>query len=139
MIKGMQELDNVNKRLDNVNKRLDNENKQLRQEVSELKDMMQKFLSTKAAVSITGGYLSQNSPNPVNKSTVISFRIPEGSKSANIMITQVGSGKVIRTVPVGIGASQLTLETASLATGAYAYSLLIDGKKVDTKQMLIER
>ncbi len=83
--------------------------------------------------------IGQNYPNPFTKSTVISFSIPTESNSANIVVTQMGSGKIIKTLPVSIGTSQVALDAASLAAGVYAYILYVDGKKVDTKQMVITR
>jgi len=119
---------------------LDAENNKLKTEVAQLKDMMEKNTNVKSDASgLSGSYLSQNSPNPGNNTTVIAFRIPKESRSASLLITQTASGKIVKNIPVAIGTSQVTLETGSFASGAYTYSLLIDGKKVDTKQMLIER
>ncbi|HXL55434.1 MAG TPA: hypothetical protein VN958_04200, partial [Chitinophagaceae bacterium] len=115
------------------------ENKKLREDYAQLQAQMDKINTKTGALSLSGGYLGQNSPNPGNNSTIINFRIPEGSSSASLLITATASGKIIRTIPVAIDASQVTLETGSLASGAYTYSLLINGKKVDTKQMLIQR
>jgi hypothetical protein len=70
---------------------------------------------------------------------VISFNIPKESNAGNIVVIETGSGKKIKTIPLSAGTSQLTLDAASLAAGAYSYSLYIDGKKVDTKQMIITK
>jgi hypothetical protein len=43
--------------------------------------------------------------------------------AASIVITQTGSGKIIKTLPVSIGTSQVTLNAASLAVGAYTYTI----------------
>jgi hypothetical protein len=54
-------------------------------------------------------------------------------------VSQTGSGKVMKTIPLSSGSSQLTFDGASLSAGSYTYSLYIDGKKVDSKQMIINR
>ena len=125
LIKGMQELEQ--------------ENTQLKSELTELKQLVNQYIKPAAAASLSKATLGQNYPNPFTKSTVISFSIPTESNSANIVVTQMGSGKIIKTLPVSIGTSQLTLDAASLAAGVYAYILYVDGKKVDTKQMVITR
>jgi hypothetical protein len=126
LIKGIQELDG--------------ENAQLKSYLEELKQLVNQYIKpTVAAASLSKGTLGQNHPNPFTESTVISFAIPAESTSAKIVITQTGSGKIIKTLSVSIGASQLTFDAASLAAGTYAYTLYVDGKKVDTKQMVITR
>jgi len=146
LIKGMQELDvkttkldEKNTKLDDKNTKLEQENTQLRSELEELKQSVNQYTKLSSAASLGKTTLGQNYPNPFTKSTSISFSIPLESISAKIVITQTGSGKIIQTLPVSRGTSQLTLDAASLATGAYAYTLYVDGKKVDTKQMVIIR
>jgi hypothetical protein len=118
---------------------LDQENTQLKSELEELKQLVNQYIKPTVAGSLSKATLGQNHPNPFTKSTVISLAIPAESTSAKIVITQTGSGKLIKTLPVSIGASQLTFDAASLAAGTYAYTLYVDGKKVDTKQMVITR
>jgi len=125
LIKGMQELEQ--------------ENTQLKSELEELKQLVNQNIKPTAAVSRSKATLGQNYPNPFTKSTVISFSIPTKANSACIVITQTGSGKIIKTLLVPIDTSQLTLDAASLATGVYAYTLYVDDKKVGTKQMVISR
>jgi hypothetical protein len=118
---------------------LDQKNRQLKSELEELKQLVNQFIKLPAVASPSKVTLGQNYPNSFTKSTVISFSIPKESTSATIVITQTGSGKIIKTLPVSIGTSQLTLDAASLAVGAYAHTLYVDGKKVNTKQMTITR
>jgi hypothetical protein len=118
---------------------VDQENTQLKSELETLRQLVNQYIKPTAAGSLSKGTLGQNYPNPFTKSTAISFAIPTESNSASIVITQTGSGKIIKTLPVSIGTSQLNLDAASLAAGTYAYTLYVDGKKVDTKQMVITR
>ena len=132
LIKGMQELDQKNTKLEQ-------ENAQLKSELEELKQLINQSIKPTAAVSRSKATLGQNYPNPFNKSTVISFSISAKANSASIVVTQTGSGKIIKTLPVSTGTSQITLDAASLATGVYVYTLYVDDKKVGTKQMVIAR
>lgn len=124
MIKGMQELSK--------------QNDELKIQVATLTQTVSQLTKSNSAVSATTASITQNFPNPFTKSTIISFNVPQGS-SANIIVSQTGSGKVVKTIPLSAGASQLTFSGASLAAGSYSYSLYVDGRKIDTKQMVINR
>jgi len=124
MIKAMQELSK--------------QNDDLKNQVSTLTATVSQLTKSNGVVSASTASINQNFPNPFTKSTVISFNVPQGS-NANIVVSQTGSGKVIKTIPLSAGTSQLTFDGASLAAGSYSYSLYIDGKKIDSKQMVINR
>ena len=117
---------------------LNKENANLKNEVAQLKQMISQNTSSAAASSLSGASLGQNFPNPFNKNTVISFNIPKESNSASIVVSQTGTGKILKSIPVS-GTSQLTLDGASLSSGAYTYTLYIDGRKIDSKQMVINK
>ncbi len=47
-------------------------------------------------------------------------------------------GQVLKSVPLGNkGNGKISLYAGSLAAGSYVYSLWVDGKQLDSKQMLI--
>jgi len=82
--------------------------------------------------------LFQNQPNPANGSTVISFYIPANATSAMINITN-GQSSVL-SIPVSQrGNGQVTVNANDFATGTYNYSLVIDGKIIDTKGMILAK
>jgi hypothetical protein len=131
LIKAVQELDAENTVLNQKNAELENKLATLTQIVSQL-------TKSSSAISISSASLGQNFPNPFSKSTNISFNIPKESKTANIVVNEISSGKIIKSVTVS-GSSQITLDAASLAAGAYNYSLFVDGKLVATKQMILAK
>lgn len=79
--------------------------------------------------------LGQNIPNPFDNSTVIPFRIPKGCTSASIVISEFATGRMITVIPVSCSETHAMIEAGSLANGSYIYSLYVDGKVIDTKQM----
>jgi len=86
-----------------------------------------------------GAKLSQNSPNPFQQNTVIDFFIPETVQDAKIRVTNA-EGKVVGLVDITTkGEGQLNLDRKSYASGTYFYSLILDGKIIDTKQMVLTR
>lgn len=123
-------------------------NADLQQQLDELKQLVQQFTSRPSAadgvmpsssVVITGATLEQNQPNPFTETTLIQYFIPETVGTAALQITNV-EGKLIKLIPIkSRGKGQTRLEAQSLQAGTYFYTLLIDGKVLDTKQMMLTR
>ena len=81
--------------------------------------------------------LYSNIPNPFKEQTTISFFIPETSSRASIHIYNL-QGKQIKQIniePKGNGS--VTINGYELIPGMYMYSLIVDGKEVDTKKMIL--
>ena len=83
--------------------------------------------------------LGQNIPNPAANNTIIPFRIPKNCNSASIVISEVGSGKIVTAIPVSCSETHLAIDAGTLASGSYTYSLYINGKLVDSKQMILAK
>lgn len=85
------------------------------------------------------GFLKQNAPNPFHQNTVIEYALPENIQQAFIRITDA-KGRVLKMVDLGkSGQGKVNITAQELAAGAYYYSLIIDGKPVDTKLMLLTK
>ena len=83
--------------------------------------------------------ISQNSPNPCNASTEVSCTIPDNTSNAAIYIYDL-TGKVLDTIQIdGRGTTTATIETSGLAPAMYLYSLVCDGKVIDTKRMIVSK
>jgi len=82
-------------------------------------------------------YLLQNIPNPFNTKTTIRYFITENATSASLMIFDM-QGKYIKTYPI-INKKEGSTEIngGDLQPGMYLYSLIIDGKEIDTKRMIL--
>ncbi len=79
--------------------------------------------------------LGQNAPNPTKGETTISYRLPGGVGKAEIRISNP-AGQVIRTIAVS-KSGDLMLITDGLPAGVYPYALVVEGKVVETKTMVI--
>lgn len=89
--------------------------------------------------SSTKATLEQNSPNPFNQQTTISYFLPEGAKQGFVKISAM-DGTVIKTVAVtASGKGEIILNTTSIAPGVYNYQLVVDGVPTDSKQMVITK
>ena len=83
--------------------------------------------------------MDQNKPNPFSESTVIGLNIPEKTQKANIFIYDL-SGKQIKNVQVNErGETNITVYASELGAGMYIYTLVIDGKVVVTRRMIVEK
>lgn len=85
----------------------------------------------------TGFQMSQNEPNPFTHETVVKYTLPAGVTSAFMAVYDL-TGKQITTFPIEQkGSSSLTLTSEKLAAGIYLYSIVADGKVMDTKRMIV--
>ncbi len=92
---------------------------------------MQVLLSDKDAI-----ILNQNVPNPFADRTVITYNIPAVSGNAMIIFYD-NSGKVLKSVKIETrGMGSLTVFGDDLSTGTYIYSLVVDGKTIETRKMI---
>jgi len=80
--------------------------------------------------------LDQNSPNPFSEKTVISYFIPENIGDAQLVIYNQ-SGAILKTIPItNRGDGDLTVYASALSSGIFSYSIIADGKIIDTKKMI---
>lgn len=84
----------------------------------------------------TGASLQQNQPNPSRAGTAIPYYIPPGVKRAALQLTDAG-GRILKNIDLEQrGTGRLLLNTDQWSSGVYYYSLLVDGKVVDTRKMV---
>jgi hypothetical protein len=130
LVKAVQELSAQN---DTKDKTITELNAKLEKLQSQVASILKQLNSKDASIS----YLEQNAPNPSNSNTVIRYHVSSTTTSSNIVVTDV-NGRIVKTIALNNrGAGQATINAKELSTGSYFYSLVTDGKKVDTKQMLI--
>ncbi|NNE14529.1 MAG: T9SS type A sorting domain-containing protein [Saprospiraceae bacterium] len=81
--------------------------------------------------------LEQNSPNPFNGVTRISYIIPTDANNASIEIYDF-NGKMIKTMAVDhTGEGVLNVRAEDIPSGTYSYRLIVDGQTIGTKKMVI--
>ena len=83
--------------------------------------------------------LSQNTPNPFNTDTRVAYYLPETVSQAAIYIYDMqGAQKSVYSLTER-GNAIITINGGSLNAGMYLYSLIADGKLVDTKRMILTK
>ncbi len=81
--------------------------------------------------------LYQNNPNPFSTQTSVRFEIPSTTQAAQLHICNM-TGTLLKTISINQrGAGQATINANEFVAGMYLYSLVCDGKIVDTKQMML--
>ncbi|MCW3104413.1 MAG: hypothetical protein JWO09_2853 [Bacteroidetes bacterium] len=80
--------------------------------------------------------LDQNSPNPFAEQTTINYYLPEDVKTAQMLFYN-SNGLLIKTVELtSKGKGQVNVFANDLTKGVYTYTLVVDGKIVETKKMV---
>lgn len=139
LIASMQELDADKEReIDALNEKIASQ----QQQIDELKSLVQELISerngeTQPATLNRGASLNQNEPNPFYQSTRIGYFLPEDTGTAYLVITSV-DGKELRRIRLNKnGSGEVQLEAHTYPAGTYNYSLLVDGRIVDTRRMIL--
>lgn len=83
--------------------------------------------------------LCQNIPNPFDNSTVIPFRIPKNCNDASIVVTETSTGRIVTALPISCSETHAVIEAGKLSAGNYTYTLYVDGKLIDTKNMVLTK
>lgn len=101
-------------------------------------NMAPKTIVSEQPISLTTASLDQNIPNPpVNHATKIGYNIPKGARKSEIVITD-NYGKKLKAISLNVtGKGSMNIDTRGLTPGTYSYTLFVDGKMIDTKQMVV--
>jgi hypothetical protein len=88
-------------------------------------------------INIDDNILFQNNPNPFNEETIIKFNLSENSTNVSINIYDL-NGKQIKKVSIqDTNQKSIKLYSSDLYPGIFYYTLIVDGKDVDTKKLII--
>ncbi|WP_321289131.1 tail fiber domain-containing protein [uncultured Sunxiuqinia sp.] len=81
--------------------------------------------------------LYQNAPNPFSTQTTIRFEIPETVGNAQLYICNM-TGSLLKNIAINQrGKGNVVINGNEFKAGMYLYTLVNDGKIIDTKQMLL--
>ncbi len=144
LVKAVQELDKKNGQLIMDNGQLATKVDNLQQQINELKALLTGSTTKNIAainqqdVNFETAFLEQNIPNPpAGNFTKINYNIPTGATRAEMVIVD-NAGRKIKTISLNtFGKGVLNVDTKGLATATYSYSMMVDGKVIDTKQMVV--
>jgi hypothetical protein len=138
LVKAVQELSAQNDSLRKEDLLQKEINTDLENRLSKLEATMNVQLSSSSGQmvstnSVVAG-LSQNIPNPFSNATTISYSIPQHYSSAEIIITDK-NGNTLKQITLSNNRGLINIDGSTLSSGAYQYSLYVDGRLIDSKQM----
>jgi hypothetical protein len=85
------------------------------------------------------GFLFQNIPNPFRELTEIPYFLAEGVRTASITISDgVTGSRIFSQALSGQGNGRIQFDGSSLSPGMYICQLVVDGRLVDTRRMIVE-
>ena len=109
----------------------------LQREIEELKGGTRGIYNETGADNNPENCLFQNRPNPTNSTTIIECNLDANSKKACIAIYNL-NGLQLKEYPIEqSGKNVITINANEFDPGIYLYSLLVDGRLIDTKRMVI--
>lgn len=91
------------------------------------------------SVAYSKNILYQNNPNPFRETTTIRFSVEEeDANSAFICIFDM-TGKMLKKVMITHDDSSISINSGELGEGMFFYSLIVNGREIDTKRMIITK
>ena len=120
--------------------------KELKAEIEELKGNDVKKVASRntMATSIEGTdaeayILYQNEPNPFKEATTVKLTIPKKAQDVALIIYDM-SGKQLKQININDrGKTSVKITSEGLGAGMYLYSLIADGKVINTKRMILTK
>jgi hypothetical protein len=113
--------------------------KELNTEIETLKSTPKQKSATIGEENGEPATLNQNIPNPFSENTTINMYLPNSVSRATLYIYNM-QGEQIKQITVNErGNTSVTIEGRTLKAGMYLYTLIADGKEVDTKKMILTK
>ena len=114
---------------------------ELSSQVENLQEQLKKYTNEptmdQQGTMSTSALLYQNNPNPFSNTTEIQMELPESISQANITVYNL-EGKQLKNIEVnGRGKTGINISGNELSAGMYLYALIVDGKVVDTKRLIL--
>ena len=117
---------------------------ELKQELDEMKDetkAMTRSVGDETAdfnAVTTNNMLYQNTPNPFKEQTIIRFKLANDVQDASICFFDM-NGRLLKKLPISSGMESISISGYELGEGMFLYSLIVNGKEIDTKKMIITK
>lgn len=116
---------------------------ELKQELDEVRGgdkeiMSRSTTSTVSTAKTTGNILYQNTPNPFKEQTTIRFSLADNAQNAAICIFDM-TGKMLKKLPISAGDTSVNINGWELGEGMFLYTLMVNGREIDTKRMILSK
>ena len=82
--------------------------------------------------------IEQNAPNPFSEETTIRYYLPSNS-TAMLKVMSLDGKEMFSTPVTKSGYSEVIISGSSMAAGTYTYTLIVNGKAVESKLMVLTK
>jgi hypothetical protein len=138
LVRAVQELAEENSNLKMQNSDLEERMQKVEEMLSLSGNQQAEELRQQTVVLSGGAYLQQNVPNPFDHTTVINYFVPDEHARVQMQFLSI-SGEVLHAVDLSSGKGSVTVTSEVLPSGTYQYSLIVNGKVIGSRQMIISR
>jgi FtsZ-binding cell division protein ZapB len=146
----LEQLHQENQQIKQENRHLQQRVEVLQQQNGRLQQQLEQVMERLALVeaqlqqgSSTAGenaWLGQSIPNPTDGTTVIPYYVPAASLATELVVWNSAGAEVVRQpLPLRGQPGQVKLEMQQFASGVYLYGLVVDGRLVAQRQMVVAR
>lgn len=119
---------------------LEKTKKELQELKNSFNELQRSFARTanKAVEQTDRAKLFEGKPNPFTNETLIEYYLPDNSKTASIMITNL-EGKSVKsqTILSRRGKGYINFSSAGLSAGVYLCSLIVNSEVIETKKLVL--
>lgn len=152
LVKAFQEAQEEKAALEGQTTELQEQVSELQEQIADLQEIVQSLLTQNENVNATPknntpkhstnntvekAKLFQNLPNPFSENTIIRYELPKTAGNAYLQLFDMG-GRMLQNIPLPhqeVG--QAEISAGELMPGTYTYSLVVSGKVVDSKRMVV--
>jgi len=162
LVKAVQEISSKEEIIDAKVEELENENTLLKDQLENVADQLEDMkimiaqlqgccvqkeetplntieIELANAIKNDAPYLEQNAPNPCYEQTIIKYFLPENFESASMRFTDLQGRELKTTLLQNSGHGTISISAKELVAGTYTYTLIVDGKIIATKKMVLTR
>lgn len=83
--------------------------------------------------------LGQSYPNPASTEATLNYQLLGSPKAAELIFREAMGGKIVKIVDLNPNGKMVNVNLQGFRNGLYAYTLVVDGKPVATKMIMVEK
>jgi FtsZ-binding cell division protein ZapB len=137
----LEALQQENQQIKEENQQIKQENQRLRQQLEQVMErlaLVEAQLQRAGSTAGENGWLGQSIPNPTDGTVVIPYYVPAAAGAAELVVWNSAGAEVVRQpLPLRGQPGQVKLEMQQFASGVYQYGLVVDGRVMASRQMLL--
>ena len=107
--------------------------------LSPMNDDLETASANTLGIDVVTPKLYQNAPNPFNCVTTIKYALPEDVDNAMLYVYDLQGTQKLAIEITERGENSVNITASKLPAGMYIYTLIADGKEIDTKRMILTK